>query len=83
MVRLLPAMAADLPMILPSFPDIPAGPEVGVVLPLKPDPQIPEAIEPTIEAFPTSLSAQCPTPVLGSGLVEQMFSVDPIFKAAA
>lgn len=83
MVRVLPAMAADLPMILPSFPDIPAGPEVGVVLPLKPDPQIPEAVEPTIEAFPTSLSAQCPAPAIGLGLVDQMFTVDPIFKATA
>eukprot|EP00066_Takifugu_rubripes_P024210 XP_011613476.1 PREDICTED: fetuin-B-like [Takifugu rubripes] len=83
MVRVLPAMSADLPMILPSFPDIPAGPEVGVVLPLKPDPQIPEAVEPTIEAFPTSLSAQCPALVLGPSLMDQMFTVDPIFKAAA
>lgn len=83
MVRVLPAMAADLPMILPSFPDVPAGPEVGVVLPLKPDPQIPDAVEPTIEAFPTSLSAQCPALVPGLSLVDEMFTVDPIFKATA
>lgn len=83
MVRLLPAMAADLPMILPSFPDTPAGPEVGVALPLSPDPQIPGAIEPTIEAFPTSTSAQCPAPAAGEAVVDQMFSVDPMFKAAA
>lgn len=83
MVRLLPAMAADLPMIIPSFPDVPAGPEVGVVLPLKPDPQIPGGLEPTIEAFPTALSAQCPVPILGITLVEQMFTADPMFKAAA
>lgn len=83
MVRLLPAMAADLPAILPSFPDIPAGPEVGVVLPLKPDPQIPGALEPTIEPFPTALSAQCPAPAVGQSLVEEMFHTDPLFKAAA
>lgn len=82
MVRVLPAMAADLPMTMPSFPDIPAGPEVGVVLPLKPDPQIPDALEPVIEAFPTSLSAQCPA-VLGTSLVDQMFTVDPLFKPTA
>lgn len=83
MVRLLPAMTADLPMIIPSFPDTPAAPEVGVVLPLKPDPQIPAMLEPTIEPFPTALSAQCVAPVLGKTLVEQMFFVDPTFKAAA
>lgn len=83
MVRLLPAMAADLPMVIPSFPDTPAGPEVGVVLPLKPDPQIPGALEPTIEPFPTALSAQCPAPILGGTLVEEMFIADPMFKAAA
>lgn len=83
MVKLLPAMAADLPMILPSFPDTPAGPEVGVVLPLRPDPQIPGATEPTIEAFPTSTSAQCPALVGGETVVDQMFGVDPMFKAAA
>uniref|UniRef100_H3C9Q1 Cystatin fetuin-B-type domain-containing protein n=1 Tax=Tetraodon nigroviridis TaxID=99883 RepID=H3C9Q1_TETNG len=83
MVRLLPAMAADLPMILPSFPDVPAGPEVGVVLPLKQDPQIPGALEPTIEAFPKALSAQCSAPLVGATLVDEMFTVDATFKAAA
>lgn len=83
MVRQLPAMAADLPMILPSFPDKPAGPEVGVVLPAKPDPQIPGQMEPTIEAFPTTLSAQCPVPAVAGTLVEQMFSFDPMFKVAS
>lgn len=76
-------MDANQPMIIPSFPDTPAAPEVGVVLPLKPDPQIPEALEPTIEPFPTALSAQCVAPVLGETLVERMFIADPTFKAAA
>lgn len=76
-------MDANQPMIIPSFPDTPAAPEVGVVLPLKPDPQIPGALEPTIEPFPTALSAQCVAPVLGETLVERMFIADPTFKAAA
>ncbi|XP_042337217.1 fetuin B [Plectropomus leopardus] len=81
MVRMLPAM--DQPQTLPSFPDAPAGPEVGVTLPLKPDPQIPDQMEPTIEAFPTSVSAQCPPAAAGTTLVEQVFAEDPMFKAAA
>ncbi|XP_070688756.1 histidine-rich glycoprotein-like [Pempheris klunzingeri] len=81
-VRMLPAM--DQPMTLPSFPDVPAGgPEVGVTLPLKPDPQIPGQTEPTIHAFPTSVSAQCVPPLAGETLVEKLFAEDPMFKPAA
>lgn len=82
MVRMLPSM--DQPMTLPSFPDVPAGgPEVGVILPLKPDPEIPGQMEPTIEAFPTTVSAQCPPAAAGTTLVEQLFAEDPMFKPAA
>lgn len=82
MVRMLPAM--DQPMTLPSFPDVPAaGPEVGVVLPAKPDPQIPGAMEPVILSYPTTYSAQCPVPAVGGTLVEKMFNEDPMFKPAA
>lgn len=84
MVRVLPAMDADQPMILPSFPDAPAaGPEVGVVLPLKPDPQIPDEMEPTILPFPTAVSAQCHPQTIPGTLVEQMLREDPMFKVAA
>lgn len=69
---------------MPSFPDVPAaGPEVGVVLPLKPDPQIPGAMEPTVLPFPTAYSAQCPAPAAAVGLVDQLFSEDPLFRPAA
>ncbi|MED6281187.1 hypothetical protein CHARACLAT_018599 [Characodon lateralis] len=82
MVRMLGAM--DQPMTLPSFPDIPAGgPEVGVTLPLKPDPQIPGVTEPTILAYPTSVSAECPVPAGGRSLVDALFREDPLFKPAA
>ncbi|KAM6922043.1 fetuin B [Xenentodon cancila] len=84
MWRLVPPM--DQPMTLPSFPDVPVGgPEAGVTLPLKPDPQIPGVTEPTIQTCPTSVSAQCPPPALseGSSLVEKLLSEDPMFKAAA
>uniref|UniRef100_A0A3Q0RZ04 Fetuin B n=1 Tax=Amphilophus citrinellus TaxID=61819 RepID=A0A3Q0RZ04_AMPCI len=82
MVRMLPALGQ--PVTLPSFPDVPAGgPEVGVVLPLKPDPQIPGQTEPTIEAFPTSISAQCPTIKGKYENVEELFAKDPTFKTAA
>ncbi|XP_044055531.1 fetuin-B-like [Siniperca chuatsi] len=81
-VRILPAM--DQPTTLPSFPDVPAGgPEVGVTLPLKPDPQIPGQMEPTIQAFPTSVSAQCSPSVAVATLVERLFTEDPMFKPAA
>ncbi|KAM9358425.1 fetuin B [Symphorus nematophorus] len=81
-VRLLPAMGQ--PVTLPAFPDVPAaGPEVGVTLPLKPDPQIPGEMEPIIEAFPTTVSSQCTAPVLQGTLVEKLFSEDPLFKPAA
>merc|ERR1719309_190116 len=81
-VRVLPAM--DQPMTLPSFPDTPAaGPEVGVTLPLKPDPQIPGKMEPFIEASPATVSAQCSPPPAGTTLVENMFAEDPRFKPAA
>lgn len=76
---ILPAM--DQLMIIPSFPDVPAaGPEVGVVLPHKPNPRIPEEMEPIIQAFPTSISAQCTPPVLGATLVERILNEDPVFK---
>ncbi|MEQ2307713.1 hypothetical protein AMECASPLE_021046 [Ameca splendens] len=82
MVRMLAAM--DQPMTLPSFPDIPAGgSEVGVTLPLKPDPQIPGVTEPTILAYPTSVSAECPVPAGGRSLVDALFREDPLFKPAA
>ncbi|XP_060890321.1 antihemorrhagic factor cHLP-B-like isoform X1 [Labrus mixtus] len=82
MVRVL--ASTDQPMTLPSFPDVPAaGPEVGVTLPLKPDPQIPGVMEPFIEAFPTAASAQCVPPAVGETLVEKVFAEDPMFKPAA
>ncbi|KAM7012343.1 uncharacterized protein LKV04_022858 [Tautogolabrus adspersus] len=82
MVRVLPSI--DQPMTLPSFPDVPAaGPEVGVTLPLRPDPQIPGGMEPFIEAFPTAVSAQCTPPAVGESLVEKVFAEDPMFKPAA
>ncbi|XP_023144993.2 antihemorrhagic factor cHLP-B-like [Amphiprion ocellaris] len=81
-VRTLPSM--DQPMTLPAFPDVPAGgPDGGVTLPLKPDPQIPNMTEPTIQAFPTAVSAQCAPPAKGETLVEKLFEEDPTFKAAA
>ncbi|XP_069009085.1 fetuin B [Embiotoca jacksoni] len=81
-VRTLPSL--DQPMTLPSFPDVPArGPEVGIALPAKPDPEIPGQTEPFIEAFPTTVSAQCPTPAAGDGMVEKLFAEDPSFKATA
>uniref|UniRef100_A0A3Q1ICA8 Cystatin fetuin-B-type domain-containing protein n=1 Tax=Anabas testudineus TaxID=64144 RepID=A0A3Q1ICA8_ANATE len=81
-VRVLPALGQ--PMTLPAFPDVPAGgPEVGVTLQLKPDPQIPGQSEPTIQAFPTSVSAQCVPPATGGTLVDKLFAEDPEFKPAA
>ncbi|KAF3690569.1 Fetuin-B 16G2 Fetuin-like protein IRL685 Gugu Precursor [Channa argus] len=81
-VRVLPSL--DQPMTLPSFPDVPAaGPEVGVTLPLKPDPQIPGQTEPTIQPFPTSVSSQCAPPATEGTLVVKLFAEDPMFKAAA
>ncbi|XP_012727628.2 fetuin-B [Fundulus heteroclitus] len=81
-VRMLPAM--DQPMILPAFPEVPVGgPPDGVTLPLKPDPQIPGVSEPTILAYPTSVSAECPVPAPGNTLVEKLFVEDPQFKPAA
>ncbi|XP_041792083.1 histidine-rich glycoprotein-like [Chelmon rostratus] len=80
MVRMLPSM--DQPV--PPSPDVPAaGPEVAVTLPLKPDPQIPGEMEPSIQALPTSVSAQCATVVAGETLVEKLFAEDPMFKTAA
>uniref|UniRef100_A0A3B3UCN4 Fetuin B n=1 Tax=Poecilia latipinna TaxID=48699 RepID=A0A3B3UCN4_9TELE len=82
LIRTLPAI--DQPMILPSFPDVPAGgPEVGVTLPLKPDPSIPGQTEPTILPFPTSRSAECANPTEGKSLVNKLFLEDPLFKPAA
>jgi len=81
-VRILPALGK--PVTLPSFPDVPAGgPEVGVVLPLKPDPEIPGEREPTIEAFPITISPQCPRPGTEATLVEKLFKEDPLFQPAA
>ncbi|CAI5636987.1 fetuin-B [Oreochromis niloticus] len=81
-VIVLPALGQ--PVTLPSFPDVPVGgPGVGVTLPLKPDPQIPGQMEPTIEPFPTSVSAQCPTTAGGDQDVGILFANDPMFKPAA
>ncbi|KAM9848842.1 fetuin B [Aulostomus maculatus] len=81
MVRMLPAM--DQPITLPAFPDMPVGP-VGVTLPLIPDPQIPGQRQPTIQDFPTAVSAECPPPLqVGQTLVEKVFAEDPMFKPAA
>ncbi|XP_028301087.1 fetuin B isoform X2 [Gouania willdenowi] len=84
-VRMLPAMDPNTPMVLPAFPDTPAAgpPVVGVTLELKQDPQIPGVTEPTIEAFPGKLSAQCPTPVAGERILEKVFAEDAIFKVTA
>ncbi|KAK7889016.1 hypothetical protein WMY93_024576 [Mugilogobius chulae] len=77
--RQLPPLGA--PVTLPAFPDVPAaGPEVGVTLPLKPDPQIPGQVEPTVIPFPTKLSAQCPPPLIVEGIVATLFLEDPEFK---
>ncbi|XP_039902306.1 fetuin B [Simochromis diagramma] len=81
MVTMLPALGQ--PVTLPSFPDVPAGgPELGVTLPLKPDPQIPGEMEPAIEPFPTSVSDQCPVPKAGRDLVEKLFAEDAFFMLA-
>ena len=76
----------DQPMTLPAFPDVPVG-EVGVTLPLKPDPQIPDMMEPTIQAFPNAVSAECaPAPAPGpeaATLVEKVFNEDALFKPTA
>ncbi|XP_019958160.2 fetuin B [Paralichthys olivaceus] len=77
-VKMLPAI--DRPVTLPYFPEVP---EVGVTLPAKPDPQIPEEVEPTIVAFPTSNSAQCTAPTGELTLVDKLFNEDPLFKPAA
>ncbi|XP_068581132.1 fetuin B [Cebidichthys violaceus] len=81
-VRFLPAM--DGPVTMPSFPDVPVGgPEMGVTLPLKPDPQIPGQMEPIIHAFPKAVSANCTPAPAGETLVEKVFAEDPLFKPAA
>ncbi|KAM8874368.1 alpha-2-HS-glycoprotein-like [Spinachia spinachia] len=82
LVRFLPDM--EQPITLPSFPDVPAGgPEVGVTLPLKPDPQVPGQTEPIIKPFPKAISADCGPAPKGDSLVEKVFAEDPIFKPAA
>ncbi|XP_023810150.1 fetuin-B [Oryzias latipes] len=74
----------DGPMILPSFPDQPAaGPHPGVTLPLRPDPQIPGAHEPIIQAFPRGISHECKAPEVKNNLVDQLFAEDPTFKPSA
>nr|XP_040040678.1 histidine-rich glycoprotein-like isoform X1 [Gasterosteus aculeatus aculeatus] len=81
-VRYLPAM--NQPMTLPSFPEVPAGgPEVGVTLPLKPDPQVPGQMEPIIQPFPGAISPSCAPAATGDSLMEKVFSEDPMFKPAA
>uniref|UniRef100_A0A3B4H9E3 Fetuin B n=1 Tax=Pundamilia nyererei TaxID=303518 RepID=A0A3B4H9E3_9CICH len=81
MVTMLPALGQ--PVTLPSFPDVPAGgPELGVTLPLKPNPQIPGEMDPAIEPFPTSVSDQCPVPKAGRDLVEKLFAEDAFFMLA-
>ncbi|XP_072295304.1 antihemorrhagic factor BJ46a-like [Eucyclogobius newberryi] len=82
MWRQIPFLGAAV--TLPAFPDVPAaGPEVGVTLPLKPDPQIPGQLEPFIGPFPTKVSAQCPPPLIAGTIVGQLFLEDPEFKAPA
>ncbi|KAF6734167.1 Fetuin-B [Oryzias melastigma] len=74
----------DGPMILPSFPDqAAAGPHPGVVLPLRPDPQIPGAHQPIIHPFPRGISPECKAPAVLGNLIEQLFDEDPSFKPSA
>jgi len=81
-VRVLPAMGQAV--TLPSFPDQPAaGPEQGVTLPLKPDPQVPGQTEPAIAAFPAALSADCPVPTAAEDMMEEVFANDPLFRPSA
>uniref|UniRef100_A0A8C6UKH5 Fetuin B n=1 Tax=Neogobius melanostomus TaxID=47308 RepID=A0A8C6UKH5_9GOBI len=71
---------------LPSFPDVPVGPpEMGVTLPLKPDPEIPGETEPVVRPFPATVSAECPLPaiVAENDIVGKLFLEDPEFKVAA
>ncbi|XP_035504515.2 fetuin B [Scophthalmus maximus] len=78
-VTMLPTV--DQPTTLPFFPEVP---EVAVTLPAKLDPEIPGEMEPTIRAFPTSVSAQCTAaPVVEPTLVDKLFAEDPRFKGTA
>ncbi|XP_051929549.1 fetuin-B-like [Hippocampus zosterae] len=74
-VRRLPAMGQ--PASVPSLPD------AGAVPSLLPDPQIPNATQPTVRPFPTSLSPQCSPPAKGPTLVDELFAEDPLFQMAA
>ncbi|XP_063056940.1 fetuin B [Engraulis encrasicolus] len=71
----------DKPMIMPSFPDQPAG-ETPTTLELRPDPDIPGEREPVIKPYPTTRSAECPLEIKDARLVNQMFTQDPLFKLA-
>ncbi|XP_059197437.1 fetuin-B-like [Centropristis striata] len=69
----------DQPVTLPAKPLFPP----GIILPAKPDPQIPEQVEPTIHGFPKSGSSLCVAPAAGPSIVEKLFAEDPLFKPAA
>ncbi|KAM4547895.1 fetuin B [Odontesthes bonariensis] len=77
MVRIFPPMDKPILTLLPA----PVDPVGGVTLPLKPDPQIPGATEPTILVFPQFLSAQCPHITVGDTLVQKLFTEDNMFRA--
>ncbi|KAK7137400.1 hypothetical protein R3I93_017472 [Phoxinus phoxinus] len=79
-VSVLPPV--DKPMTLPSFPESPAaGPPQASTLPFLPDPQIPGQREPSIQAFPSSTSPECPAPsTIENGILKQVVSEDPLFK---
>ncbi|XP_076010538.1 fetuin B [Genypterus blacodes] len=71
-VRMLPPV--DEPQTLQAVLDILAGPGEAVTLPVHPDPEIPGKTEPTILAFPSAVSAECPAPLPGTTLVEKLFA---------
>ncbi|CAL9696445.1 unnamed protein product [Knipowitschia caucasica] len=78
--RLLPPLGAAV--TLPAIPPT-AQAEVGVPLPLKPDPEIPGQVEPMVMPFPSTVSAQCPPPLPTDDIVGKLFLEDPQFKVAA
>ncbi|KAG1933746.1 fetuin B [Pimephales promelas] len=80
MVVVLPPV--DKPMTLPAFPESPAaGPPQASTLPFLPDPQIPGQREPSIQAFPSTRSPECPAPsTIENGILKQVVSEDPLFK---
>lgn len=79
-VRMLPAV--DEPMTLQAVPDI-LVPGMAATLPAHPDPQIPGKTEPTILAFPSTMSAECPAPSTPSTLLEKLFAEDPQFNVSS